>query len=218
MTTLKQHQELILTLICGICWSLAYIGIIVRSFRDKTYGMPFWALAFNICWEFIFAVIFVDKSYYAFMIINRIWFSLDIFILVAYCCYGRKEWPSQVNKKLFWPYSLLVLFISYRFVYYLTIRIYEGGNEYVAFIQNLMMSLLFINMLNRRNSLAGQSAWIALFKMVGSAAATVILRHVPFLWSTGISTFMIDMIYFAMVLARTPAAAPWISRFQRLAR
>ena len=43
-----------LTLVSGLCWTLVYILIIVRSYQDKTYGMPYWALAFNFSWEFIF--------------------------------------------------------------------------------------------------------------------------------------------------------------------
>ena len=37
----------ILTLVSGVSWTLVYLLIIFRSYRDKTYGMPYWALAFN---------------------------------------------------------------------------------------------------------------------------------------------------------------------------
>ncbi len=52
--------NLALTIISGLCWTLVYLLIIYRSIKDKTYGMPFWALAFNISWEFIFSVVFAS--------------------------------------------------------------------------------------------------------------------------------------------------------------
>jgi len=47
----------ILTLISGIGWSVVYLGLINRGFKDKTYGMPLFALAFNIAWEFMYAFV-----------------------------------------------------------------------------------------------------------------------------------------------------------------
>jgi hypothetical protein len=45
---------LVLTLISGISWTVVYLDLINRGFRDRTYGMPLFALAFNIAREFIF--------------------------------------------------------------------------------------------------------------------------------------------------------------------
>ncbi len=45
---------------------------------------------------------------------------------------------------------------------------------YAAFGQNLMMSLLFLEMLQRRDSLRGQSLCIALFKLLGTACASLV--------------------------------------------
>jgi hypothetical protein len=43
---------------------------------------------------------------------------------------------------------------------------------YSAFAGNLLMSVLFCAMLVRRRSLAGQSIWLALCKLIGTAAAS----------------------------------------------
>lgn len=45
-----------LTLISGISWTIVYIELIRRGFLDRTYGMPLFALAFNIAWEFMYAL------------------------------------------------------------------------------------------------------------------------------------------------------------------
>src|SRR5215212_2978808 len=107
----------ILTLISGISWTTVYILIIIRSFRDKTYGMPFWALAFNLGWELIFSFVLVPDTAGLQEIINRIWLAFDVLILVAYFLYGKKEWPENISKKLFYPYSFFGLIVGYLFVY-----------------------------------------------------------------------------------------------------
>ena len=188
-----------LTLTSGICWTIVYILIIIRSFKYKTYGMPFWALAFNISWEAIFAFIFVSHDPLQ-ILINRIWLLFDTAIFVAYFLYGQKEWPTGVSKKWFYPYSLLVLIIAYLFVYLVSADLDNRQGVYAAFIQNLMMSWLFILMLIRRQSRAGQSIWIALFKMIGTLAPTIIYgatsRFVLFL---GSGCFVADIIYLIML-------------------
>jgi hypothetical protein len=192
----------ILTLIGGICWTVVYILIIIRSFRDKTYGMPFWALAFNFGWELIFSFILPGDRPGLQGIINKVWFAFDVFILIAYFLYGKKEWPQRISKNLFYPYSLFGLIVGYLFVYLISVELDHSEGMYAAFIQNLMMSLLFIAMLNNRKSRAGQSIGIALFKLVGTLAPTILFgvksRFVLFL---GSSCFIVDLIYITLLVS-----------------
>ncbi len=189
-----------LTLTCGICWTITYILIIIRSFKDKTYGMPFWALSFNISWEVIFSLVLLNPTIPLQTLINRIWMLFDIAIVITYFLYGQKEWPAKVNKKWFYPYSLLVLITAYLFVYLISADLNQSKGTYAAFMQNMMMSWLFIDMLNKRKSKAGQSVWIALFKMIGTIAVTIIYgatdRLVLFL---GSGCFVADLIYLIML-------------------
>src|SRR4051812_33043506 len=163
-----------LTLISGISWTIVYILIIIRSFRDKTYGMPFWALAFNFGWEFIFSFVLIGQKVGLQAIINRIWFAFDVLILVAYFVFGKKEWPKNINKSLFYPYSFFGLLVGYLFVYLISVELDHSDGMYAAFVQNLMMSLLFVSMLNNRKSRDGQSTNIAVFKMIGTLAPTIL--------------------------------------------
>ncbi len=39
----------------GLFWTVTYLLIIRRGFRDQTYGMPLVALCANLAWEFIFS-------------------------------------------------------------------------------------------------------------------------------------------------------------------
>ena len=45
----------VLTIVSGIFWTIAYINIIYRGFKDKACGMPLMVLGLNWSWEFIFA-------------------------------------------------------------------------------------------------------------------------------------------------------------------
>ena len=49
--------SLVLAGISGICWTIVYIECIRLGFRQKTYAMPFWALALNIAWETMHAIL-----------------------------------------------------------------------------------------------------------------------------------------------------------------
>ena len=197
---ISQTLNTILTLIGGVSWSIVYILVIFRSFRDKTYGMPFWALAFNIAWEFIFSFVLVPATPGLQGTINQVWFALDVVLVLTYVLYGRKEWPPRISKKLFYPYSILVLLVGYLFVYLLSVELDHSQGMYAAFIQNLMMSVLFINMLNNRKSREGQSIGIAFFKMIGTLAPTIIFgMKSPFVLFLGSSCFVFDLIYLIML-------------------
>lgn len=191
-----------LTLISGISWTLVYILIINRSFKDKTYGMPFWALAFNISWEFIFSFIFVsDRPDHKLQhFVNEVWLVFDVIILVTYFLYGKKDWPEKVSSKWFYPYSVLVLAATGIFVYMFCIELNNKNGMYMAFIQNMMMSWLFIAMLIKRNNLHGQLIGIGVFKLLGTLAPTLLfgLNH-PFVMFLGINCFVADSIYIAML-------------------
>jgi hypothetical protein len=199
---MREYLNLALTVTCGACWTLAYIFIIIRSFRDKTYGMPFWALSFNICWEFIFSTLLSDHGQPTQLLFNRIWVILDVFILFAYFKYGIREWPKKLSVIFFYPYSIMVLVISFGFIYFLSRELHDTSGRYIAYIQNLMMSMLFINMLNNRQGLAGQSLGIALLKMIGTLSATIlfIFYRSKFVVFAGSLCFFFDLIYFVMVL------------------
>jgi len=48
--------KIILTVISGICWTVVYIEGIRIGFRDKSYAIPFYALALNFAWEMLHTI------------------------------------------------------------------------------------------------------------------------------------------------------------------
>ncbi len=192
---------IVLTLISGISWTIVYIDLIHRGFKDKTYGMPLFALAFNIAWEFIFGFL-VGEGFSLQKVVNSVWFILDAVIVYTYFKYGRKEFPKTVEK-FFVPWSLVAFAIAFITIYFTHFEFEDfWGARYSAFVQNLMMSVLFIDMLVRRNNVNGQSMYIAIFKWLGTLAPTIqmyLQTGSTLILVLGIGIFLYDVIYIGML-------------------
>jgi len=187
----------------GVFWILTYIFIISKGFKDKTYGMPLIALCANISWEFIFSFIFPHTPPQLF--INYLWFGLDSIIVIQFLKYGKKEFLYLSSKRL---YSIFLVLLGAEFSIILVsgITIGEYKGVYSAFGQNLVMSILFIIMLFKRNSLRGQSIYIAIFKMLGTALTSLhyymyepITQSSLILPSLFVSIFIFDIVYIYLV-------------------
>jgi hypothetical protein len=153
----------------GVLWTLTYLLIIRQGFLHRTYGMPLVALCANISWEFIFAFVYPhDLPQRA---VNVVWLSFDVVILVQLILYGPREFAT-LPRRLFYAAFALALATAFGAVLTVTLQFDDSDGAYSAFGQNLMMSILFVTMLYSRGSMRGQSVWIAVLKMVGTALAS----------------------------------------------
>ena len=190
-----------LTLLSGICWTIVYIDIINRGFRDRTCGMPFFALAFNIAWEFAFGFL-IYQGLALQRVVNIVWFSLDLIIVFTYFKYGRSEFP-QPYARFFVAWSVAAFAAAFITLYFAGMEFPDRrGATYSAFAQNLMMSVLFIGMLVRRNNVSGQSMMIAVFKWLGTLAPTILVWFAigsRLVLVLGIAIFFYDVLYMRML-------------------
>ncbi len=69
--------KLILTVISGTCWTVVYVEGIRVGFRDRSYAIPFYALALNIAWELLHTVFGFQSGVSVQTIINAIWFACE---------------------------------------------------------------------------------------------------------------------------------------------
>ena len=153
----------------GVLWTLTYLLIIRQGFLHRTYGMPLVALCANISWEFIFAFVYPhDLPQRA---VNVVWLSFDVVILVQLLLYGPREFAT-LPRRLFYAAFALALATAFGAVLTVTLQFDDSDGAYSAFGQNLMMSILFVTMLYSRGSMRGQSVWIAVLKMGGTALAS----------------------------------------------
>ena len=190
----------VLIIISGICWSAVYVDSIRTGFKQKTYCMPIFALGLNIAWEGIYSFtdLFVRHSYGAQAIANACRFLLDIFIVVTWVKYGKDEMTSEVAKKWFVPWTILVLACC--FVLQLLFMQEFGsvdGEKYSAFLQNIIMSICYLYMLNSRKSSKGQTMTIAICKCIGTLTPTIFgtIEGNTFILITGIICFVFDILY-----------------------
>jgi hypothetical protein len=195
---------LVLTLISGISWTVVYLDLINRGFRDRTYGMPLFALAFNFAWELIFGFL-VGDGFGVQRIVNITWFVLDAIIVVTYVRHGRREYPATVQR-WFIPWSVAAFVVAFVVLFATNLEFPDlWGARYSAFAQNLLMSVLFIALLVGRSDVRGQSMTIAIFKWLGTLAPTIQLycqTGSNLILALGASIFVYDVIYIAMLYRR----------------
>jgi hypothetical protein len=217
--------KIILTVISGICWTIVYIDGIRLGFKHRSYAIPFYALALNFAWELLYTYYGFQSTISVQAVVNAVWLVLDIGILVTYFKFGRKYFPSQVpgdsSAKVndaagaFIGWSVLTLIAA--FCIELAFRKEFGvrvGAGYSAFLQNLLMSVLFINMLVRRASREGQSLTIAVSKWLGTLAPTILFGIIgdggfpngsSLIVVVGILCSVFDLIYIGLLLKTKPA-------------
>ena len=190
---------LFLLLLSGICWTIVYIQLIWVGFKDKTYGMPFVALALNFAWEVLHSYIGLKSNLSSIQTwITLIWLFLDIIIVYTYLKYGRKHFPKYTSKKFFLPWSILIFLMSFIIQYYFVIEFGALGGLYSAFLQNLIMSILFINLLINRIDIKGQNLNIAIYKWIGTLAPTIlygVIQGNKLILVLGIFCSIFDILY-----------------------
>ncbi len=193
-----------LTLLSGIAWTLVYIDAIRIGLKDKTYAMPLFALGLNLGWEALYAYHSLAAGPSLQGIINACWALFDIGIVYTYFRYGRRYWPQAFSTNVFVGWSVLVFITA--FVLQL-IFVYEfgvhGGARYSAFLQNLLMSVLFISMLVSRRGVEGQTLLIAVAKWIGTLAPTILFGMIEqslFITVVGVLCSVFDLIYIGLLL------------------
>jgi len=204
-------------MIGGVFWSMTYIFIIRRGFKDKTFGMPMAALCANISWEAIFA--FFTPHDPPQLYVNYIWFSLDVVIVLQFLKYGKKEF---MNISKWWFLSAFGLGIAIAIPMILAVnhQFEDSVGAYAAFGQNLMMSVLFVTMLINRKGIDGQSVYIALFKMIGTSLSSLafylyrpIAQDSTLLQFLFVIIFVFDLIYLIGIYKKCKHFTNPIKRF-----
>ena len=212
--------KLILTVISGVCWTIVYIEGIRVGFKDKSFAIPFYALALNFAWESLYTFFgFRINGVNVQNIFNAAWLTFDIGILYTYFKYGRRYFRSglkdpsadadDTDRSGFVGWSILGLVTAFA-IEYAFIKEFgvARGAGYSAFPQNLLMSVLFIAMLVRRGSREGQSFSIAINKWIGTLAPTILYGLLGeggfpqgsfLILTTGIFCSVFDLIYIGLL-------------------
>jgi hypothetical protein len=213
--------KLVLTVVSGLCWTIVYLEGIRIGWRDKSYAIPFYALALNFAWETLYTFFgFRINGVNVQNIFNAVWLVFDIGILYTYFKFGQKYFRSGLkdpsdhrdgaDKTIFIAWSLLGLVAAFALQYALLREFgVAKGAGYSAFLQNLLMSVLFIAMLAGRGNREGQSLSIAINKRIGTLAPTILYgligeggfpRGSFLILVAGLLCTVFDLIYIRMLL------------------
>jgi hypothetical protein len=196
----------------GIFWIVTYGCVIRQGLLDRTYAMPFLALAMNITWEFLFTFVYPSVGGVMQEVINLIWFAADIAIVAIFLKYWRSDYPKHLPESYFWPMFVLT-FAMVTPMMVATVSVFgrDDGSVYTAFIDNLVMSALFLSLLVRRGDRRGQSMWIAWGKLLGTLTASI----AQYLYDPGnvlwlviyVEILILDVLY-VILLSRAPRYQP----------
>lgn len=196
----QEQFLLICQLGMGLFWIITYILIIKQGLQDKRYGMPMVAICANVSWEFIFSFMYPQNDLQR--IITLLWFILDIFIMMQFLHYGHKEFKKIVPRKIFYSSFLITLAVSFFTILAMMHEFNDIEGKYAAFIQNLMMSGLFIALFLQRGNLSGQSMGIAVCKMIGTMFAAVgfyMYFRTPLITIISLATLIYDWLYIVLI-------------------
>jgi hypothetical protein len=192
-----------LTALSGLAWTIVYLEAVRLGLSQRTYAIPVAALALNIAWESIYSVwgLATDPGLQA--AINLVWALADLAIVYTFVRYGRAELPSFVTRGLFLCGGLGLLATAYVVQWAFVVEFgFAQGARYSAFLQNLLMSGLFIAMFLGRQGLRGQSMTIAVAKWIGTAAPTIVFgvhEGSAFIVMIGAACFVLDVAYIALI-------------------
>ncbi len=150
----------VFTAICGILWSVSYVLMVIRSFKEKTYSMPIYCLCFNMAWEVVYGFI------YGTGLLNQIvfgqWVIIDAFLVYATVKYGKNEWRHQplVAKNLAWIIAAgiaLALYLDLAIVATFVPVIGQQVIQFAAWPIQFMLSVGSIAQILSRGNSAGHS-------------------------------------------------------------
>jgi hypothetical protein len=193
-----------LTLISGVAWTLVYVDAIRIGLKDRTYAMPLFALALNFAWEGVYTYRSLASGPDLQGIINACWFLFDIGLVYTFVRFGRRYWPTSLPAWTFYGWGALALVTAVLLQLAFLGQFGEQlASRYSAFLQNLLMSVLFIGMFVARNGPEGQSRFIAVNKWIGTLAPTFVygvFEHNLLVIVAGALCSVFDLIYIGLLV------------------
>jgi hypothetical protein len=193
----------------GISWCITYLLIIRVSARDRVYGMPLLAVAWNLSWTFVFSFIhsYPDGMRPAVIAL----FCLNLVIAYQTIAYGPAQFPA-LCRGLFYVIFAVSLGIALPTVLAVNGAFHDSWGVHAAYLDNLAFSAMFPAMLYARQSTKGQSVGIAVGKLAGTGLISLaFVLYPPMIAGSAlirtmcVSCFIIDAGYL-VALYRVRAA------------
>jgi hypothetical protein len=216
--------------ISGLAWTVTYAGVVTRTYKDKTPGMPLAALCLNFAWETTYSIIYPPQSSLVETLINVVWMILDALIVIGMLRFGPKDYQQRLGISKGTFYATFALGLAASFGVMLLGPSYFGGlpafhhdsfevAKFIALLQNCAMSMLFLSQFYSRkrfdNPIAGQSFTIAWSKWLGTSVTvglvTVLADPTGFMAVIVGLTFVCDTWYMLAIYGelKRQGVSPW---------
>lgn len=207
-----------LALAANALWFVAYVLIIVRCFREKTYGVPLVAAATNLSWEFIFGFLLpppMPEIRYS----SILWCVTDVLIAYQVLRYGAREQVSAIVQRRFQLIATLTFPAAFLLLHTFIVLANDALGMVSALLTNVAMSALFINMFLQRPGGRGLSYGAAWCKGLGtflnlpalyfiSGYVYPSLRLSPFILASGLIIAVLDGTYIYLLHLRCATPTP----------
>jgi len=158
--------DLAVAVASGVFWTLAYILIIRRGFKERTFGVPAASLGLNTSWEFLFAFVFPVPS--PVREANITWFLLDIIMLYQCFRFGREDYAHPLVRRWFRGWLAAGVGMAFLIEFSFVRMFQDSAGRISGTLSGLVMSVLMNALLFRRGSVRGQSVYIALCMLLGN--------------------------------------------------
>ena len=160
----------------GVCWTFTYLAAIHVAHIDQSPAIPLFAVTLNLSWELIFTL--VTPHHLPQRVVDAVWLALDCVILAQALRYFQYK-SVGLSRRQFYAGSGLALLTSFAAQYALTVQM-DGRGFYSAFTINAYMSVAFVLLFfSRKPLLAGQNAYIAAAKLLGTALSSLSFYITP---------------------------------------
>lgn len=197
--TITYQGGIVASFIAVTAWLAAYVLMIRRGIKDRSFGMPIVTLCLNLVWEGWFA--FVSDMPFGQRVPNMLWFLLDLGVLYTCWRYGPddfQDWP--LFRAWFRPIVGSLIPIAIVLHWGVITALNDTHGAYSASFNTLGYSFLLIAMLFRRNSVRGQSLYIALSLLIGDGVGFWVMLFVTQYFQTDVSPNFILGLYPVIVL------------------
>lgn len=154
----------------NLFWMITYGLVIRRGFLDRLPGIPLFALTLNLAWDFSGA--FLIQSPMAQEYINVGYLAINLVISWQWFRFWRNDYRGLDAGSFYW-YWAVAMVGSFAFILVGSQELGDVLLFKVGFVDNFVNSALFIAMLHRRDGLGGQSLYIGLAKMLGTASISI---------------------------------------------
>ena len=154
-------------------WAGAYILIIRKCFRERTYGVPMLAVCLNISWEAQMAVNPPDSYPHLLRIGNFTWLIPDLLVLYLVYRFGREAQARPEIRKYFHLVLSATLVLCFFAILTFRSSFADPYGFAAAWILAVIMCVLFILLVFNRPDGRGLSYPAAWLMMLGNIAAAI---------------------------------------------